>query len=216
MPRQRFFNLAPGTRERFLGIATKHFARHGFERASLNAILSEAGLSKGSYYYYFDDKDDLFATALESAFDTMAAKLPMPALDALTAEEFWPTVERFVWKWAAAFDASSDIVQAALQLSEAQRKSPRFAPMLAKGHAIYRRLIEPGQRLGCIRTDLSIESLGRLLEANDAVLDGVFISTHRKVTRASLDAHVRLVFDTFKRLLVVDPFGAAKKRRKTP
>lgn len=213
MPRERFYNLASKTRTGLLETATRHFAKSGLERASLNAILAEAGLSKGSFYYYFDDKDDLFATALESSLDAAIARLPVPELGSIPAKDFWTTVERFVSKWAAAFDTESDLFKAALQLTDAQRKSPRFAPMLAKGQAIYRQLIEPGQHLGCIRSDLSIETLGRLLEANDAVLDSIFIATHDTVTRASLDAHVRLVFDTFKRLLAADPFGAAPKAR---
>jgi AcrR family transcriptional regulator len=211
MPRQRFYNLAPRARQRLLDVATKHFAEHGFERASLNAILSESGLSKGSYYYYFDDKDDLFATALESALDAALARLPVPSFDTTTADAFWPTVERFVSKWAGAFDASSDLFQAALQLTEAQRRGPRFAPMLAKGQAIYRTIIEQGRRLGCVRGDLPVESLVRLVEATDFVLDSLFQQTHAKLTRKSLDTHVRLVFDTFKRLLVADPFGTRGK-----
>ncbi len=214
MPRQRFYNLAPRAQKKLLGVATKHFAHDGFERASLNAILVDAGFSKGSFYYYFDDKDDLFATALESAFDGVITKLPMPALDELTVDEFWPTVEKFVWKWASVFDESGDLVRAAFQLTEAQRKSARFAPLLAKGQVIYRALIEPGQRLGCIRADLPVETLVALLEANDVALDAIFVRTHDTVTHESLANHVRLVFDTFKRLLVADPFGKAKRARR--
>lgn len=218
MPRQRFFNLDPRARSRLLTIATKHFAKRGFEGASLNEILVEARISKGGYYYYFDDKDDLFATALESAADAMLVRFKVPEFDLLTPREFWPTVERFVGDWAAALDSSSDLFQMALQLTEAQRRSPRFAPMLAKSHAIYGMLIEPGQRLGCVRTDLSMEVLVRLLEANDAVLDSIFVSTRAKVSRASLAAHVSLVFDTFKRLLIAadpqPPARATARRRR--
>jgi AcrR family transcriptional regulator len=210
MPRQRFYHLAPQERRRLVDIATRHFATEGFERASLNEILAEAGISKGSYYYYFDDKDDLFATALESAVDDLMARLPLPALEKLQAAEFWPTVERFVASWASSLDVSSDLFQAALQLTESQRQSPRFAQMLEKSATVYRALIAPGRRLGCIRSDISVDALVRLLQASDAVLDAIFVSTHKKVTRASMAAHARLVFDTFKRLLVAEPFAAPK------
>jgi AcrR family transcriptional regulator len=215
MPRERFFNLAPEARARLLDAAAKHFARHGFDGASLNEILAEVGISKGAYYYYFDDKDDLFATALENAIDAALARTPIPAFERLTREQFWPAVERFVEEWAAGFDSSSDLVQAALQLTETQRRSPRYAPMFAKAQAMYRDLVVAGQRVGCIRRDLPTEVLVRLLEANDAVLDGVFLATQRTVTRASLDRHVRLVFDTFKRLLVVEPGAAVPPASKT-
>jgi AcrR family transcriptional regulator len=214
MPRARFFNLAEEARRRLLDIATRHFAERGFERASLNEILAEAGISKGAYYYYFDDKDDLFATTLESATDQLLARMPMPPLDRLTKQEFWPTVERFVELWAASFDISSDIFQIAVQLTEAQRRSARFAPVLAKGQAIFRSIILPGQRLGCIRTDLPLEALVRILEANDTVLDGIYLSKHTRVTRDTLAAHTKLVFDTFKRLLVTGPEARQRRRRR--
>ena len=205
MPRPRFLNLAPEERKRLLDVATRHFARDGFEAASLNEILAEAGISKGAYYYYFDDKDDLFATALERAVDELLAHMPMPALASLRREEFWSKMERFVQSWATSVDTSSDMVQAAMQLTEAQRKSPRYAPIFAKAGALYRALIESGRRLGCIRSDLPVDVLVRLLEANDSVLDGIFVAAHAKVTREVLDAHARLVFDTFKRLLIAEP-----------
>jgi AcrR family transcriptional regulator len=45
-----------------LEAAAKEFVAHGFEAASLNRILDDAGISKGAAYYYFDDKTDLYAT----------------------------------------------------------------------------------------------------------------------------------------------------------
>jgi AcrR family transcriptional regulator len=33
--------------------------------ASLNRILEQAGISKGSAYYYFDDKADVFLTVVQ-------------------------------------------------------------------------------------------------------------------------------------------------------
>ena len=56
MPRPRFNKLTAEKRESILEAAAKEFATHGFEGASLNQILSNAGISKGAAYYYFDDK----------------------------------------------------------------------------------------------------------------------------------------------------------------
>jgi len=213
VPRPRFYHLAPPARSRLLSIATRHFARRGLEGASLNEILAEAGISKGAYYYYFDDKDDLFATVLDDAVGTMVARLELPALDRLAADRFWPTVQRLVESWAAVTDLPSDLFEVAAQFTPERRADARFAPILAKAGAMYRSLIEPGQRLGCVRRDLPVDELVRLLEANDAVLDRMFLSLHTRITRASLQRHTRLVFDTFKRLLVPGAAAARRPRR---
>jgi AcrR family transcriptional regulator len=111
-------------------------------------------------YYYFDDKEDLFATAVESALDGMLGRLPLTPFEDLTAEEFWPAVERSVGQWASMHESSKDLLRATLYVTEARRRSPRFAAMLAKAHGVWRTLIEGGQRLGCkIRRPLVVEAL---------------------------------------------------------
>ncbi len=107
----------------------------------------------------------------------------------------------------------SDLLKVAAQFTPERRADARFAPILAKAGAMYRTLIEPGQRLHCVRRDLPVDELVRLLEANDAALDRMFLSLHTRVTRASLERHTRLVFDTFKRLLVPGAPAARRLRR---
>lgn len=41
------------------------FARSGFDRATLDEIVREAGFSKGAFYVHFESKDDLFWAMLE-------------------------------------------------------------------------------------------------------------------------------------------------------
>ncbi len=53
------------TRARLLEAATRVLARSGFERATLDEIVREAGFSKGAFYVHFESKDDLFWAMLE-------------------------------------------------------------------------------------------------------------------------------------------------------
>ncbi|MDM5281249.1 TetR/AcrR family transcriptional regulator [Paenibacillus silvae] len=46
-----------------------HFARDGYEGASLRAIADEVGIKKPSIYAHFSGKEDLFMRTLEYAFD---------------------------------------------------------------------------------------------------------------------------------------------------
>ncbi|GGH64820.1 TetR family transcriptional regulator [Paenibacillus silvae] len=49
--------------------ALYHFARDGYEGASLRAIADEVGIKKPSIYAHFSGKEDLFMRTLEYAFD---------------------------------------------------------------------------------------------------------------------------------------------------
>ena len=88
MPRPRFKKLPAEKRERILEAAAKEFTAHGYDGASLNRILDEAGISKGAAYYYFDDKADLYATAVQHYSQELLAGTAFDPTR-LTAENFW-------------------------------------------------------------------------------------------------------------------------------
>jgi len=48
------------TRQRLLDAALQIFARNGFERATVDEIVREAGFSKGAFYVHFESKEDLY------------------------------------------------------------------------------------------------------------------------------------------------------------
>ena len=48
-----------------LGCARDRFARDGYVATSLEAIASEAGVTKGALYHHFDGKEELFAAVHE-------------------------------------------------------------------------------------------------------------------------------------------------------
>jgi AcrR family transcriptional regulator len=60
MPKQTFFNLPPDKRETIMNAAIEEFADYGLENASTNRIVKNSGIAKGSFYQYFEDKQDVF------------------------------------------------------------------------------------------------------------------------------------------------------------
>jgi AcrR family transcriptional regulator len=88
MPLPRFDRLSADSRAAILTVARKHFARDGFEAASYNKIIAEAGISKTSAYHYFDGKADLHGAVLAELATRVANVLGewVPAPDAAS---FW-------------------------------------------------------------------------------------------------------------------------------
>ena len=60
MPKDTFFNLPEDKRTLICRAAIDEFAAHSFEQASVNRIVAGAGIAKGSFYQYFENKEDLF------------------------------------------------------------------------------------------------------------------------------------------------------------
>ena len=48
------------TRDRIHEIATSEFLDKGFQGASLRNIVKEAGVTTGSFYWYYSSKEELF------------------------------------------------------------------------------------------------------------------------------------------------------------
>jgi TetR/AcrR family transcriptional regulator len=67
MPKQTFFNLPPEKRDAITQIAIDEFAECEFNEVSISRIVERAGIAKGSFYQYFEDKKDLFFYLLDIA-----------------------------------------------------------------------------------------------------------------------------------------------------
>ena len=79
MVRPRFAKLPPTQQQAILGAALEEFAAHGFHDASLNRVIDAAGISKGSMYYYFDGKEDLYIHVARVELERLFARLgPFP------------------------------------------------------------------------------------------------------------------------------------------
>ena len=60
MPSSTFFNLPETKRRKLLQAAEAEFRRVPLANASINRIIKDAGISRGSFYMYFEDKTELF------------------------------------------------------------------------------------------------------------------------------------------------------------
>lgn len=58
-----------GTREAILAAASRHFAQHGYDRASLRGIAAEAGVDQKLIAHFFGSKQQLFVAAVGLPFN---------------------------------------------------------------------------------------------------------------------------------------------------
>jgi len=65
MPSERFLNLPDEKKKRIIKASLKEFARVSYDEISINRIIQDAEISRGSFYQYFEDKKDLQTFLLE-------------------------------------------------------------------------------------------------------------------------------------------------------
>ena len=66
----------PARFQRILEAASRHFSAHGLERASVDAIAAEAGVSKMTIYSHFASKEGLFAAVVRDRAVRILGGLP--------------------------------------------------------------------------------------------------------------------------------------------
>ena len=70
-------------RAQIIEAALACFCRKGFSHTTMDDIVAESGLSKGALYWYFDSKEDLFVTAI----NTFLAEWGQESMSALASYE---------------------------------------------------------------------------------------------------------------------------------
>lgn len=75
------------TRERLVEVAAELFGERGYEATSVEAVLQQAGVSRGSLYHHFASKGALFAAVVEAVETRVGADVSSAAVDATGALE---------------------------------------------------------------------------------------------------------------------------------
>lgn len=154
------------TRALFLELATKEFNENGYLKASTARIVEESGMARGSLYYHFEDKEDLFRAVYTQTMENIAAKL------AETIEKIDNPWDAFMCAAEEYFYVCVDPDESRIFLIESQTALPYGERHGVIGRTIrpvltdtLRRLCEAGYFDGRHKEMLSIFIFGSLSEA---------------------------------------------------
>jgi AcrR family transcriptional regulator len=158
MVRPRFAKLPSAQQEAILRSARDEFAAHGFRDASLNRVIETAGISKGSMYYYFEGKEDLYTYVTRTEFEGLFARVgALPDLGGGDADEFWSRLQDYYLRVMTALAASPQLA-ALLRGWVAASKNPGFQEAMAEveqeAMPWVQQVLVTGQNVGAVRKDL--------------------------------------------------------------
>jgi AcrR family transcriptional regulator len=194
--------MAPERWDRLLRTAAKEFAQAGYERASLNRIIGECGMSKSSFYHYVDSKEQLFEHVLRTYGPALIEALTLPN-EAELGRDFWAEIDGIAARLLelSARDPIYGLIGRMCYLPDAPSGD---ATALGHGFALVlawlQRAIEVGRRDGAVRDDLPAELQARALLAVVRVFDEWSltqmppdIETQQRLVKAQLAAIRRLI-----------------------
>ena len=161
-PRRRTLLPPDQRRKQLLDAATWVFARKGYRCAGVSDIIQRAGVARGTFYLYFDSKEQVFLAIVEDFHaritHAIAAADAPPPFDASRGPE--GLLQASFRRWLDFFAAHRDA--ATVILKEASSIDPRFEKGFADLRrsavdffaARYRRFQEIGLVRGSIRPEL--------------------------------------------------------------
>ncbi len=165
MPKQTFFNLPDDKREQIVQVAIDEFADNDYDHVSISRIVARAGIAKGSFYQYFDDKEDLYGYLIgllsEAKRRYMSLDQPDPTHSGIFAYLRW-TVEAGLG-FELAFPRLTKVGLSALSYSGFPTSID--AQIHAATQGFYQQLVETGQRQGDIAPDLDPKLAAVIFEA---------------------------------------------------
>ena len=93
MPTTKIKNLNERKMDDIIRSALREFAIRPYHDASYNRIIQGAGMGKGTMYYYFKSKKDLFTTIVNGVIQGIKPK-SLDTTGIKTSHDYWTFVEQ--------------------------------------------------------------------------------------------------------------------------
>lgn len=177
MARRRFEQLPEERQDAILRVATDEFARSGFHGTSYNQLLERLQLGKSSAYYYFDDKRDLFVSAVQRTYARFftAIRGVQPPTDVTS---FWRFVEETTERGYTFMleDRTAANLMLCMQREQALLGELGSSELLTSIGTFYADMVALGQSLGAVRSDVPQDLLIALIRDMTMTFDRWFVT----------------------------------------
>jgi AcrR family transcriptional regulator len=164
MPTQTFHNLPADKKNRIIDAILDELALHTYEHINIQNIIKDANIPRGSFYQYFNDKDDLFAFFYDYTFGIKLKywdNILSPSLE-------MPFLERLKSIYLRGYKFSIDypkIVKVGYKISESRkfRNDPNYKKGIEMAIDLYENFIKIDQEKGHIRKDIDSRLLSSFI-----------------------------------------------------
>jgi len=207
MPTKRFQNVIPEKQRRILDVARKEFIAHGFENASLNVIVKQADISKGSLYYYFEDKLDLFLAVCDRQLRDAATEVG--GIDAgVFGDDFWADIEvhtRRHLDFTLSNPEMMILLREIIYLGRSPHVGEAVQELYEEWKGYFAGIVRKGQEMGAVRTDVPFDILVDVLFYFGEVMDSWLSRYWGEKSVDELYQTALLYIDMMKRVAMPSP-----------
>ncbi len=151
------------TRSRILESALKLFSKRGYNKASVDDICAEAGISKGAFYHHFESKQALFLALLDHWLQAIDQAIEV-SKDKTAPETFTQMAEAFPYIFETANEGLPMFLEFWLQASRDKKIWEATIAPYRRYHKYFTSLIKKGVEEGSF-AEVDAELASRLIVA---------------------------------------------------
>ena len=205
-PKNTFTKLPADKRQKIEAALVKEFASNGFQKASLNTVVKELGIAKGSLYQYFSNKESIFLYIFDQ-FTMLVKSMVQETPEPQAALGLWQAVRRTILAGIAFIDRYPDSYQLYLNVLF-EHDVPHREELIAKVRLFSMEYFGPLIAQGQARGEVAPIPVAMVVFVIDAVLDRFLQGYARSYLdgglglatkdRATLMAEVDLLIETLR------------------
>lgn len=149
------------TKARILESAIKLFSSRGYNKASVDEICREAGISKGAFYHHFESKQALFLALLDGWLKTIDTAIE-ESKDKTAPETFMLMTQAFPYLFKTAGEGLPMFLEFWLQASRDKKIWEASIAPYRRYHKYFTSLIKKGVKEGSF-VDVDPELTSRMI-----------------------------------------------------
>ncbi|MFT8578825.1 MAG: TetR/AcrR family transcriptional regulator, partial [Liquorilactobacillus satsumensis] len=138
-----FNEIDDNKKSKIINVSIVEFAQFGFANSSTNRIVKEAGISKGSLFQYFKNKEDLYFFILDYAIEKLVSDLEVRSKN-LSSDLFERIVDysKLEFEWYIENPNAYKVIVNAFTKKNTDISRKVEAKYSNTGESIYHKLIE--------------------------------------------------------------------------
>ena len=187
------------TRAKIMESAIKLFSNQGFNKASVDDICAEAGISKGAFYHHFKSKQELFLALLDGWLQAIDHAIEA-SKDKTAPETFQQMTEAFPYIFETAGDGLPMFLEFWLQASRDKKIWDASIAPYRRYHKYFTSLIKKGVEEGSfVEVDPDLASRMIVSTAMGLLLQSLLDPKGAKWEKVARDSTTMLVSGLMKK-----------------
>ncbi|MBP1046299.1 TetR/AcrR family transcriptional regulator [Enterococcus sp. BWM-S5] len=176
-----------------LDTAKRLFLSKGYDKTTINDILKEIGIAKGTFYHYFKSKEEVMEAVVMRVIEQdmitakdIAANSELSALDKI--------IQYLLAQLPSENEEKSDMVDQFPKVENALMKQRAMEGTLQHICPILAEIIEEGNRSGEFQTPFPLEAIQFLIAGIQTLLDERMITPDEEAMKRRIQSFIDIIF----------------------